>query len=54
MARPKKTVDGETTIEILSDGVFIAEDDRRDKGDKATVPADIAEILIERGHGKSV
>lgn len=50
MARPRK--DGDVTVEILRDGVFHAEDERSDRGDKPTVSPDVANILIERGHAK--
>lgn len=39
-------------IEILADGVFIASGDERAKGDKTTVPADIADALVKSGHAK--
>ena len=54
MARPKRIIEGEVQIRILADGVFIAEDDRRDAGDVATVPQAIANVLIERRHAKPV
>lgn len=54
MARPKKALEGMVEIEITADGVFIAEDERRDKAARAMVPADIAKLLIENGHGKPV
>lgn len=49
MARPKKN-DGLVTVEALRDGVFVAEDVRLDKGQTAEAPADIAEVMAERGH----
>ena len=39
-------------IEILADGVFVAEDERRDKGDVETVATDIADSLVKSGHAK--
>jgi hypothetical protein len=50
MARPRS--DGLVTVEILKDGVFYAEDERSDKGDKPAVDPKVAEILIENGHAK--
>lgn len=50
MARPRK--DGEVSIEVLRDGVFIADDVRAAKGDKVTVPAEIAEALKAHGFAK--
>ena len=45
MGRPRKAPEGKVEIEVLRDGVFIAEDVRADKGDKVTVSAEIAEVL---------
>lgn len=39
-------------VSMLRDGVFVAEDVRKDKGEKAFVPADIAKVLIDNGHAK--
>lgn len=52
MARPKKIIPG--SIRILADGVFVAEDVRKDKGDIATVDAEIADILVKRGDAERV
>ena len=52
MVQTKKTGGDAVDIRITADGVFVAEDRRCDWGDVATVPADIAAILIERGHAK--
>lgn len=54
MARPKKTPEGDMSVAILADGVFIADDVRAAKGDKVTLAADIAETLIENGHARRV
>lgn len=54
MARPRKVVEGKVNIRILADGVFVAEDVRKDWGDTATVDAEIADILIKRGDAKHV
>lgn len=48
MAKAKDSV----RIEILRDGVFVAEDQPRNKGDVETVPAEIAEALVKNGHAK--
>lgn len=52
MGRPRKAPEGEVQIEVLRDGVFIAEDVRADKGDKVTVSAEIAEVLKAHGFAK--
>lgn len=52
MGRPRK--DGDVEIEVTRDGVFVAEDDKRAKGARATVPAAVAATLIENGHAKPV
>lgn len=39
-------------IQILKDGVFIAEDVRANTGDKVKVNPETAKMLIERGHAK--
>lgn len=49
MGRPRKVPEGDIEIEVLRDGVFIAEDVRADKGDKVTVPAEMAEALKAYG-----
>lgn len=49
MARPRKVVEGKVNIRILADGVFVADDVRKDKGDIVTVVAEIADILIKSG-----
>ena len=46
--------DGLVPITIQRDGVFIAADVRKDKGDKAHVDPEMAKLLIERGHAKPV
>lgn len=48
MAKAKDSVQ----IEILRDGVFVAEDQPCNKGDVETVPAAIAETLVKNGHAK--
>lgn len=52
MGRPRKAPEGEVQIEVLRDGVFIADDVRADKGDKVTVSAEIAEALKAYGFAK--
>ncbi|MGL5734740.1 MAG: hypothetical protein ACRCYS_07730 [Beijerinckiaceae bacterium] len=52
MGRPRKIAEGEVEVEILRDGVWIAEDCRADKGDKVTVPANISEALKANGFAK--
>lgn len=57
MARPRKAAaddGGEMKLRILRDGVFIADDVRCDTGDEPMVEADVAAILIERGHAARV
>jgi preprotein translocase subunit YajC len=54
MGRPRKVAEGDVEIEVTRDGVFVAEDDSRDKGARVTIPADVANILIGNGHAKSV
>ena len=51
MARKKTDTD---TLLILRDGVFIADDERRDEGDQCSVDAKVAKVLIERGHAKRI
>lgn len=53
MAARKKLPDTITLL-ILRDGVFIADDERRDEGDQCPVRREIANILIERGHAQRV
>ena len=48
MPAPKKLIE----LVILRDGVFVAEDVRKDKGETAKASPDIAQLLIERGHAK--
>lgn len=48
----KKQTPSTQTVEILRDGVFIAEDVRANKGDKPEVSRAIAKILIANGHAK--
>lgn len=52
MARPRKVPEGEVSMTILRDGVFAAEDMRSDKGDKVTVPAEVAAELEAKGLAK--
>lgn len=40
-------------IRILRDGVFVADDVRKDKGETAKVSPELAKLLIERGHAQS-
>lgn len=54
MARPRKAPEGTVGIEVLRDGVFVAEDVCKNKGERADCSAEIAELLIERGHAKPV
>ena len=49
MARPKKNPEGAVTVEALRDGVFVADDVRCDKGERATVSAELAKIMQEAG-----
>jgi hypothetical protein len=42
------------SLVILRDGVFVASDDKRMKGDRCEVAADIAEKIIGNGHGRAV
>jgi hypothetical protein len=44
----KETVE----IEILRDGVFVADNDRQDVGAVVSVPAEIADALQKSGHAK--
>jgi hypothetical protein len=39
-------------IEILKDGVFIADDVRCAKGAVQNVPSEIADALVDTGHAK--
>lgn len=39
-------------IEILKDGVFIADDVRADKGERHEVEASLAKAIIANGHAK--
>lgn len=39
-------------LQILRDGVFPLADIRKDKGDECEATADVATLLIERGHAK--
>ena len=41
-------------LTVLRDGVFVAEDVRKDKGERAYASPDVAQLLIERGHAKPV
>ena len=51
MARKKADV----KIEILADGVFVADDDRKDKGAIVEgVDPNIAAIIVKNGHGRLV
>lgn len=50
MARSSQRV----TIRVLRDGVFVADDVRKDKGETATVSPALAKLLIERGHAKPI
>ncbi|MGL5734117.1 MAG: hypothetical protein ACRCYS_04545 [Beijerinckiaceae bacterium] len=52
MGRPRKGPEGAVEIEVLRDGVFVAEDIPANKGDKVTVPAEIAEALKAHGFAK--
>jgi hypothetical protein len=54
MARPRKVAEGDIEIEVTRDGVFVADDDCRDKGARVAVPAAIANVLIETGHAKPI
>ena len=54
MPRKKASPEDTLTIVILRDGVFIADDDRRDEGDQCTIARDVAEKIIANGHGKRV
>jgi hypothetical protein len=42
----------EVKIEILRDGVFVSENERRDTGAVETVPIKIADALVKSGHAK--
>lgn len=53
MAAKKKDADS-VQIEILRDGVFVAEDVRCDKGSKPNVPASIADDIVKNGHARRV
>lgn len=50
MPRKAETVE----ITVLRDGVFIADDVRKDKGERGHASPDVAKLLIERGHAKPV
>jgi len=52
MGRPRKVPEGDMIVVIIKDGVFIADDVRREKGAVEAVPAVIAEALIGSGHAK--
>jgi hypothetical protein len=39
-------------IEILRDGVFVADNERQDVGAVVSVPAEIADALVKSGHAK--
>ena len=54
MGRPRKVLDGDIEIEVTRDGVFVADDLKAAKGEKHTVPAAVATVLIENGHAKPV
>lgn len=54
MARPRKVPEGAAMLEILRDGVFHAEDQRADKGNKVACADDVAALLIERGFARRV
>ncbi len=49
MARLKKATGEKVTVEALRDGVFVADDVRCDKGERATVSAELAKIMQEAG-----
>lgn len=51
MARKKADT---ITLLILRDGVFVADDEKRTKGDRRTVARDIAEKIIGNGHARPV
>lgn len=52
MPKPKKQSD---KLEILADGVFVADDVRKDKGAIAEgVEPAVAAILIKNGHARHV
>jgi hypothetical protein len=48
---PRKKTDTETLL-ILRDGVFVADDERRDEGDQCEVAPELAKKIIENGHGR--
>jgi hypothetical protein len=50
--RPRKVPDGDVEIEITRDGVWT--DIRHAKGERVTIPADLAETIIANGHAKRV
>ena len=52
MTRAAKSAEADVKIRVTKDGVFIADNERRETGDEETVPADIAAALIESGHAK--
>ena len=51
MTRTKKDT---ATVVMLRDGVFYAEDQHADKGDKVECDAATAATLIENGHARTV
>jgi hypothetical protein len=53
MTKQKKAAD-KAAIEILRDGVFVAADVRKDKGERAEVTPEVAQLLIERGFARVV
>lgn len=53
-SEPAKQESSLVPVTIQRDGVFIAADVRKDKGDKAHVDPELAQLLIERGHAKPV
>jgi len=54
MAKATQPASAGVKIRVTKDGVFIAEDERRDTGAVETVPADIAKALIGSKHAERV
>ena len=54
MTKAAQPANAGVKIRVTKDGVFIADDVRRDTGAEETVPADIAKALIGSDHAERV
>lgn len=52
MTRAAKSAEADVKIRVTKDGVFIADDERRDTGAVETVPAEVAKSLIGSHHAE--